>query len=200
MKRKVHLCRSTREPADLELFPDPRKVFAEWTEEIAARIIPVALFDLSLEDRDASGPACFLYYDDVQVSFLSWKTEGGLITELEGDWREIAPLYDPPDLEAMAKRPGLNLRLESYEIDIGVPSEYEDWADVFAEKMDALDAWDLYCLRIGGGFPIYVQGDTPLDDPGFVAQLPAGAHDLAPMDFYLFEDGKGNFQQEMQMT
>lgn len=203
MKRTVHLARSSKAATDCELFPDPESVFANWNAELAARFLPVAAFDLKLVDADARGRGVFLYYEDPAVSFLEWSTRDGRIVEFECDWRAVRPFDESPLPAEFIERRGAYLAFDAFEIDIGPPSEYEpdgSWTNEFDECCTAAGYPDaLQKLRLGGGYPCYVQGETPDDGPGFIAELPCGAYDLSPQYFYLFHFS-GKFQQLMDMT
>ncbi len=207
MKRRVQFAVPSAEPTDCELFPDPRRIFADWNEDLAARILPVAAFDLSRAGEGDAGPAVFLHYDDVEPDFLSWQTKEGLIIEIK-DWQQIDPFQDPPDLAKIRAELGGYLRFEEYEIEIGEPSEYEEsWGSVFSDLCNDLEIEDaMGRLRIGGGYPVYVQSTwgEPEDGPGFVAELPTAGYHLDPRYYYLHafseEGGVVSFQQIMMMT
>lgn len=201
MLRTVHFGKRRAQSTAFELFPDPALIFQDWNEELAARLLPVACFDVSMAGGKGSGPGVFLYYDDPAPDFLEWEVRDGRIVNLR-NWRELRPFTDPPDVAALERKYGGYLEYEAVEIEIGPPSEYDDpnWNHVFADRLDDAGVPDAFDRpRVGGGYPVYVQGCVDLDDPGFVAELPAAGLGLAPMYFYLFEFD-GAFQQMMEMT
>lgn len=204
------MARSSKNPTDFELFPDPASVFANWSAELAERFLPVASFDLSLVGEGDQGRGVFLYYEDPAVDFLAWKTVDGRITEFECDWRSVRPFEESPLPKEYIERRGKYLSFDRFEIEIGPPSQYVDtedsWGTVFSERCDDAGFPDaLQQLRIGGGYPCYVQGTVPDDGPGFAAELPCSNYDLMPQYYYLFSFGapdgaNGEFQQLMEMT
>ena len=188
------------------LFPDPHSVIANWSDDMATRILPVALFDLSLTDIEQPGPALFLHYDDPWPDFLAWKTQDGMIIEIEG-LDNIQPFRETPNLDRIGRRVGSYLDFEQCEIDIGVPSDFSDgsWEDRFMELCEEWVESPGNRLRIGGGYPVYVQSTwgEPDDAPGFVAELPSAQFGLDPRYYYLFafmEESGYSFQQIMMMT
>lgn len=94
----------------IELFPDPTEVFAEWTGELAARLFPVARFDLGLGGDGSSGTGVFLYYEDVACTFLEWTWDNGRIVSLHPAWRDLRPLREIASREFLARRAGLRTR------------------------------------------------------------------------------------------
>ncbi len=201
MKQKVLLTRPSQTETAIELFPDGNKVFADYSPELASRVLPVASFDAKVINEEP-GPCVFLYYEDPAVDFLEWQTDGRLITHLK-QAKEIRPFSEKPDTKKIIEQlGGSHLSPETYEIDTELPSAYkpERWAEVFENKMLEAGAIDIFnCLRIGGGYPCFVQGQQPSDGPGFMAELPALYYELASIDLYLFKFGR-EFQQMMQMT
>ena len=124
----------------------------------------------------------------------------------------MRPFAGPPLPVDYIEEEGAYLSFDRFTVDIGAPSDYtgdESWADVFDDLCVAAGhpGRSRY-LRIGGGYPVYVQGEAPLDDPGFVAQLSTASIDLSPQHYYLFhfggneegDPGNDSFQQLMQMT
>ena len=204
MHYKVHLALNSSNKTNFKLFPSPESCILNWNKEMAERILPVAEFDLSKTDNDSPLKAFFIYYDDYATSFLSWtQLDNGMI-QLDDAWKDIAPFEDPPSIQSIEQKLGAYLDYEGYDIDIDLPSnfDYENrWDRCFEQKLEQAGAKDaLRRIRLGGGFPCYVQGIVGEDDPGFVAEFPTLAYDLSPIYLYLFYDGKGDFWQEMQMT
>lgn len=204
MKYQVHLANKSKEKTGYELFPSPEAYIKDWNEEMAERILPIAMFDLKLAGVDSAQKGFFIYYDDWSVDFLSWDLlENGMI-DLGDSWKTINPFEEAPDIEAIKNYLGAYLEYETFEIEIELPSKFDHenrWDGSFEEKLANAGANDpLSRVRLGGGFPCYVQGIVDSDEPGFIAELPAGTYGLAPVYFYLFTDGKGSFSQDMQGT
>ena len=209
MKRTVHLGKPTRDQTPFEIFPDPRTVFAEWNDDMAARLLPLARFDLALADDEESGKGVFLFCEDYGVDFLSWEVDDrGLITKLDQDWRKIDPFEQYSPVEDVAKfkaEKGAYLKFEKFEIEIGPPSEFEDgdtsWCSAFIDAMIEVGADDAGGnLRLGGGYPCYVQSTIPMmDDPGYLGEIATYDFGLPPVYLYL-TGGDKTFTQDMQMT
>lgn len=188
----------------IELFPPPEDVVAGWSDEMAARLLPVARFDLALcEDPELSGTGVILYYEDVRCSFLEWAMQSGRIVEIDARWKQLRPFEERPSSEGLARAlGGSHATLERHAVEL--PSVEQtgklEWARRFEVALREQGARNpLGRLRLGG-HPCYVQAEGYVDDATFVlAELPASCLELAPMYFYLFGDGT-RFSQEMQMT
>lgn len=203
MQYTVYLAKNTKQKTNFELFPDPARLIKNWTDEMAQRLLPIAMFDLELAGEISHPPAFFLYYDDYSISYLNWRFHKGQI-ELKETWKNIQPFHIPPDVDAIKQTSGAYLEYFSYDIEIGLPSEFDydnRWDYHWEEQMlDAGAKSPMSKIRVGGGFPCYVQGIVDYDDPGFVAECPTGSYGLPPIYLYLFSDGNGGFSQEMQLT
>lgn len=187
----------------IELFPDPTEVFAEWTGELAARLFPVARFDLGLGGDGSSGTGVFLYYEDVACMFLEWTWDDGRIVSLHPAWRDLRPLRESPSRDALARRAGgARARLTSHAVEVPTLSSVGEfaWASAFEAALRADGAANpLARLRLGG-HPCFVQSGGYVDDETFVtAELPTSALGLDPMYLYLFGEGS-SCSQLMQMT
>lgn len=185
----------------VEIFPDPSTVFETWDDELAARIAPVARFDLALLEDGRSGPATLLYYEDYAVSYLGWTVRDGKIADLAPDPRSFQPFED-----WAGDDPGF-LSLERYVVDVPKPSEIEaghvgmKWAENYEEALKAKGATNpLSTLRLGGRHACYVQAQEIDDDSLIDAELPTSFLDLAPVYLYLRTADGISFTQEMQMT
>lgn len=187
----------------IELFPDPTEVFAEWTPELASRLIPVARFDLTLCGDGSSGTGVFLYYEDVACTFLEWTWEDGRIVSLHPAWRDLRPLREIPSRQALVRRAkGTRAHLTSHEVEVAALSSVGEftWSRAFETALrDHGAANPLGRLRLGG-HPCFVQSGGYVDDDTFVtAELPTSALGLDPMYLYLFAEGS-SCSQLMQMT
>lgn len=188
----------------VELFPDPTAIFAEWTPDLAARVIPVVRFDLALLGEDGeSGTGLFLYYEDVSCSFLDWTWRDGRIVNVNPAWRDLRPLREIPTRETLAQRAGgTHARLIRHEVELPALSNLGEfaWVRAFEKALQNDGAKQpLQRLRLGG-HPCYVQSDAYVDDDTFVtAELPTSALGLDPMYLYLFGAGD-SYSQLMQMT
>lgn len=198
----IHMGTPSKKETPIELFPDPKKVFAKWTAKLAERVLPVVRFDLSLTGKDRKGMAVFLYTDDLTNDFLEWKTDGERITKLGDVFAELASFEDPPDVKRLRKEYGPYLALETFEIDVAPPADEAEWPDAMRDALAKAGVKDVNDrIRIGEQFPFYVQSTIPVyADSTIDAELPGGALGLG-MYFYLESDESGReFQQQMQMT
>lgn len=204
----IHLGRISETETDIELFPDPKKVFKKWNKTLAERVLPVLSFDLGLLNR--KGRAVFLYYGDTAVDFLEWKTDGERIVSVSDDVKTLEPFADPVDVRATcASLGGRYLALDTYEIRRTQPSALapRGWPAFLQKELSAKGAQDpLMRPRIGQHYPCLVQAtsltgraDLSDEDDLIDAELPTDFLDLAPMLFYLTVDGR-EFIQQMQMT
>lgn len=198
----IHMGTATNKETPIELFPDPKKVFKQWTTHLAERVLPVARFDLSLTGKNRKGMAVFLYTDDLGNDFLEWKTDGKQITSLGDVFDELGTFEDPPDVKKLKKEYGSYLALETFEIDVVTPADESDWPDAMREALESAGAARINDrIRIGEQFPFYVQSTIPVyEDSTIDAELPGSAVGLG-MYFYLesYENCR-DFQQQMQMT
>lgn len=198
----IHLGRVSEIETDIELFPDPRKVFKAWDEALAERVLPVVSFDLALVGQ--RGRAVFLYYEDVSVDFLEWKTDGERITSVSDAVKRMRPFPERIDAERFCESiGGRHLALDTFEVKRTQPSELppRGWPHFLERELRAQGAEQpLARPRIGVHYPCYVQGTNVSDEDDLIeAELPAAFLDLASMYFYLSVD-KREFMQQMQMT
>lgn len=188
----------------VELFPDPASVFVAWTSELAARLVPLARFDLALlGEEGVTGTGVFLYTDDAACTSLEWTMQDGRIAELGPSWRALRPLRDVRSREARARAAGgTHARLSRHEVELPALSALGEstWVLAFEKALREDGAKDpLRRLRLGG-HPCYVQSDAYVDDETFVtAELPTAPLGLEPKYLYLFGEG-GSFSQLVQMT
>jgi hypothetical protein len=119
-KLSVHLGRVSKKPTPIELFPDPKEIFKDYNEHLAARVLPVISFDLKLAGQ--SGRAVFLYYEDYSVTFLEWKTDGKRITKVDDQWiKNMRPFEEKPDRIKLQKSVGRYLALDGVELTVETP-------------------------------------------------------------------------------
>lgn len=198
----IHIGTATKKETPIELFPDPKKVFKQWTSALAERVLPVVQFDLSLTGKKRKGMACFLHTDDLANDFLEWSTDGKQITKLGDVFEELDPFEAPPDVKKLKKEYGSYLQLETFEIDVVTPADEADWPDAMSKALESAGAKEVgRRIRIGEQFPFYVQSTIPVyEDSTIDAELPGSALGLG-MFFYLesYENCR-DFQQQMQMT
>lgn len=190
------------EPTGIELFPDPRRVFVDWNEHLAKRVLPVIAFDLAL--AGSTGKAVFLYHEDPAGDFLEWKTDGERIVSVSERVLKLASFEDGvPNVERLKKRLGGYLDLETFDIEVEPPERTADWPRRVADALEEAGAYDIgRCIRIGPQYPFYVQRTMPIvEDALITAELPGSFLQLASMYFYLVAADQGrSFQQQMQMT
>src|SRR6186713_1208080 len=138
MLHSVHLALTTHEITNYPLFPSGETVIEGWNEEMAARLLPVAMFDSKMAGEEANSKVFFLYYDDYAQTYLEWKMSNGKIVEIS-DWQKIRPFTEKPDIEKIKAKIGAYLKFESYEIDVDLPSKYDyknTWVGHFSAELE----------------------------------------------------------------
>lgn len=148
---------------DVVLFPEPGSVIANWSEDLAARVVPVLAYDRSLIDVSKHGLVAVVVWDDPAFSYLDAKQaeDGRLVLP---DLTSLRPLDDPFDRAASRRRFGTGLRLERLTLPLDAPTEMPDWdyQTRFAEVLrEVSGAAAQCCFDI---YPRYVQ------DPGYVSE------------------------------
>ena len=84
--------------------------------------MPVLSFDLALAGQQGRG--VILYYEDVAIDYLTWKTDGERIVEIGDEWRTLRPMSSRPDLAELRAKVGRWMERKTYTVTVQPPSAY----------------------------------------------------------------------------